>query len=118
MDFCRQRLRCVDPAAEVRRDRPLPLENQALPFQPSFVVPLGKVSRASTERNELTLGEAPKTHVSKVGSAARAVDLYSGTGSAQPAAVFGRETFAAPVFHEFSVSCRRLHYSLAQPPTP
>ena len=81
-------LRCLDPAAEIRRDRPLPDESSQTTGSLDFVCSSrGRVSRADLSPGDLYVGRgtadsvwAPSIwdnpfRVSEVGSAARAVKL-------------------------------------------
>ena len=58
-----RRLRCLDPAAEVRRDWPLPPENSSTTSSVELCCPTrGKVSKAIIGHNELFVGRgAPQT---------------------------------------------------------
>ena len=84
-----QHLRCLEPAAEIRRDRPLPDESLRTTRSLEFVCPTrGKVSGVALRPGDLYVGRctadsvwAPSIwgnpfRVSEVGSAARAVKLY------------------------------------------
>ena len=52
-----QRLRCLEPAAEIRRDRPLPDESSRTTGSLEFVCPTrGKVARAGSSPGDLYVG--------------------------------------------------------------
>ena len=84
-----QPLRCLEPAAEIRRDRPLPDESSRTTGSLGVVCPTrGKVSTAGLSPGDLYVGRGSADsvwassiwdnpfRVSEVGSAARAVKLY------------------------------------------
>ena len=92
------------------------------------------MSKAITVHNEQHVGrstadsvwqpgiEGNPFRVSEVGSAARREIVCEVAAHSErlalPVAVFGRDTFAVPLFQGFSVTHRRPHHGLAEPPTP